>query len=164
MSKNRRKNELPSQEKESFQCILNRSTSTSLLKHLRTWHHPGGSFLLPSVTCSPCLGTLHPPGLGSLALLCTSLPVKWISGIQKIWHLFFKSLCITGRIRKGENLLKNNPEGTFLVLAVTPSVALRKPSPVSLVSLPQLSRKGWAQKTSTAHPGLARPGKWPPWD
>lgn len=87
MSKNRRKSELPSQE-ESFQHILNRNTSTSILKHLRTWHHPGGSFLLPSATCSPCLGTLHPPGLGSLALLCTSLSVKRVLSLQKIWHLF----------------------------------------------------------------------------
>lgn len=91
MSKNRRnKNELPSQEK-SFQHILNRNTSTFILKHLRLGTIPVAPSFCPRPPAPHAwaLGepsrTLHPPRLGSLTLLCTTLSVKWALSLQKMW-------------------------------------------------------------------------------
>lgn len=47
---------------------------------------------------------------------------------------------------------KRIPDSSFLDLALTPSVALRRSCPVSLVSLPHLAQERWDHKTSKALP------------
>lgn len=117
MDKNRRKKwtSLP-REGEFSQYILNRNTLTFILKLPRTWK-PSRSSFVPftlhhlahyswTLRCASPGSSVLPSWV--LRLFCALHSIEWVLSLQKIWHLF-PSLCITGRIRKRENLLKKNP-------------------------------------------------------